>query len=187
METSTLAYIVIVLALVIIADKYGYIRLSRRRYLGEHEGKLDVRLIHPTLGTLTVVGGREVGGETFPITKEFGYDTIVPIPMKLYETVFPANPSKFMTGDPDGMVLNYVDENDPNLGPMKMQIENLKKQNTLLLLRNDQLETDNLKMSSEYTEKIRQEAERMGAIKRQIAQYIPPEAFKKGYSGGYND
>lgn len=186
MDVSTLAYIAIGLAILILADRLGYIKLKRRSYLGEHESRIDIKLIHPKYGTLTIIGGREINGQTLPITKEFGFDTVLPIPMELYKTVFPVNPVKFMMGDPDGMILRYVEPGTEDISVLEAQIMNLKKREAELVSRNNFLESENMKLQTEYYSKIRSDAEVLGDVKKKMTSFVPQNGKGPIIGGDYH-
>lgn len=184
-DTGTLAALAIIFLILAILIYLDIIPIRKKRYLSEHKGPIRARskLFHPTLGELSLTGGKEIGDLLLPVTKEFGKGNPLPINLKPFENTWPLNPKKLLCDDPGGKQWIYFEDDYPFEAVKKAMSTGYKRRDDRLLFENHYLKNELLKMSGEVDEMIRQRADLIGDIRKKTAIIVPEHLKKPDYKG----
>lgn len=171
--------IVIGLVVLITLHEFGVIGRAKARF-AEHNAPRKNKPIwyHPEYGELEISGGVQMGDMDLPITTQFG-DTPLPIPAEAYKNLYPLHPRKLPFGDPAGNKWIYISKDYPFSDVSRAMAAGYKRRDEELLMENEFLREQNKRMHGEFDEKVRQQADLIGDVRKKTATYIPPEQFKK--------
>jgi hypothetical protein len=171
---------------IFILIELGVIRLGRPASITTHTAGLSRPIwIDPATGIHELTGSRSIGGRIYPSTKEFGKGRFLPIGKRPMIDLFPINKDKLASGDPSGNVWLALDESDPFMQAIRLQLDAYSYDNVLLTLRVHALENENIQIRSDYEGFMKREAEWMGDVKKKLGiNFVPTNAMGRPQFGG---
>jgi len=176
-QLEMLLIIGISLLVLTVLIELGIVFRPKRKITEHNTAKgINPKVILPDVGEVTLIGGKRIGEDTFPVTEEFGKDKLIPVPLKPFVNTFPTNPEKLLFGDPSGMTWIHVDETSEMYSPLISKIKQSDKKIEELIMRNNYLEEENRKINERFSEKLSELADEIGEVKKKFFTYIPKQS-----------